>query len=117
MNALKRARAICAGCALLLALNWGLWYGVVAPSDDLGIGLAIVGMAPLILLIPGMLQGKVLPTAVLGFLSLFYLAHGFTELVANPAVRVLASASTLLALLLFLSASHSLRIQSLHRPE
>jgi uncharacterized membrane protein len=117
MSGLKQARHICAGNALLLALLWGLWYGWLAPSDTYGTGIALIGVLPLLLFTAGVVAGKVRGMAALGFISLFYLAHGLMELMANPEVRLMASASTVLSLLLFLTASHCLRIHRMQQGE
>jgi len=115
MISLRRARLSCTAISLLLAAVWGLGYGWFQPSEEYGITLAVIGALPLLCLAPGAYQGKTLATAVLGFLSLFYLAHGFTELMANPEVRLIATLTSLLALGLFLSAGHTLRVQNIHR--
>ncbi|MEA5444781.1 DUF2069 domain-containing protein [Gammaproteobacteria bacterium AB-CW1] len=112
MISLRRARMSCAISALLVSLTWGLGYSLFHPSEELGPWLAIAGSLPPLLFAVGVLQGKVLPTALLGFFALFYMAHGFTELMANPEVRGLATALSLFSLALFLTAGHSLRVQS-----
>lgn len=110
MNPQQKARTSCAIIALALAATWGIGYGVLTEAEPKQHWYALIGMLPLIFFTPGVLRGKVLPTALLGFLSLFYMAQGFTELVANPAIRGLASVLTLLSLMLFLSAGHALRL-------
>ena len=117
MSGLKQARHICSGNALLLAMLWGVWYGWLAPSDTYGIGIALIGVLPLLLFTAGVLAGMIRGMAALGFISLFYLAHGLMELMANPDVRWIASASTLLSLLLFLTSSHCLRIHRMRQAQ
>lgn len=115
MNTLKWSRTLCAGNALLLAVVWGIWYGWLAPSEAYGTAITLLGVLPLLVLALAVWGGQVTAMATTGFLSLFYLAHGFTELVANADVRWLATASSLLSLLLFLTASHSLRVHRINR--
>lgn len=110
MSAQKKAQTGCAIIALALAVAWGIGYGILAEAGSGQYWYALIGMLPLVCLAPGVLLGKILPTALLGFLSLFYMAQGFTELVANPAIRGLASVLTLLSLMLFLAAGHALRL-------
>lgn len=117
MSGLKQARHICGGNALLLALLWAVWYGWPLPSDSYGVGIALLGVLPLLLFTAGVVAGMIRGMAALGFISLFYLAHGLMELMANPDVRWMASASTLLSLLLFLTASHCLRIHRMQEAE
>lgn len=111
MSGIRGARIACTGSALLLAAVWGLGYGFLAGPEPTTAWFVVVGVAPLVLLAPGAAWGRILPTGLLGFASLFYMAHGFTELVANPDIRGLASTLSLLSLLLFLTASHALRLQ------
>lgn len=112
MTAQQKARTTCAILALALAAAWGIGYGLLAEAEPGQRWYALIGMLPLILFTPGVYLGKALPTALLGFLSLFYMAQGFTELVANPEFRGLASALTLLSLMLFLAAGHALRLRN-----
>jgi len=115
MISLQRARLTTALTALLLALVWAIGHGWLQAPEEGALLWAAIGALPLLFLAPGVLQDKTLPTAVMGFLALFYMAHGFTEAMANPEARGLATATSLLSLLLFLSAGHTLRVQSFHR--
>lgn len=108
---LKTARTMCAGAALILAALWGLWYGWLQPAEENPLMVAILGVAPLILFIPGILGGRTLATAAAGFFALLYMAHGIMELVANPEIRNLAIVFTLGSLMLFFTASYALRTQ------
>lgn len=112
MNSQEKARTSCTILALALAAAWGIGYGLLSEADAGTRWFALIGMLPPVLFAPGVYRGKVLPTALLGFLSLFYMAQGFTELVANPEDRGLASVLTLLSLMLFLSAGHALRLHN-----
>jgi len=115
MISLRRAKLTCSALALILAITWAVGYGWWHPPEEQALLWAAIGALPLLLLIPGVLQDKVLPTAVMGFLALFYMAHGFTEVMANPDLRVLSTITALLALGVFLSAGHTLRVQSVLR--
>ncbi|MCP1726167.1 putative membrane protein [Natronospira proteinivora] len=115
MISLKRAKLTCTAIAFILAATWAMGYGWWHPLAEQPLLWAAIGALPLLLLIPGVLQDKTLPTAVMGFLALFYMAHGFTEVMANPEIRVLSTLIALLALGLFLSAGHTLRVQSVLR--
>lgn len=108
---LKTARAMCAGASLILAGLWGLWYGWLAPAEENPLVVALLGAAPLVLFVPGILGGRTLATAAAGFFALLYMAHGIMEMVANPEVRNLAIVFTLGSLMLFFTASYALRLQ------
>lgn len=97
---------------LCLALGtWGaLWYAAIHPTRALPplVGAAILA-GPILLCVAGAWRGSPLALGGAGLLAIGYLAHGLMELVANPAERVAAGVSSLLALAVLVAASHALR--------
>lgn len=84
----------------LLAL-FAFWYGA-QPA------LILAGL-PLLLTLLFVAHGTRTAIACCGFLAFAYLAHGITELTANPAARLYASAELALSLCLLAASSVTLR--------
>lgn len=76
----------------LIAIQFALWQPLIA----------VVMSLPLLLIGGFIMAGSLRAHAVAGFCGLFYLIHGLTETVANPANRNWAIAETVLAILLYL---------------
>ena len=103
---------LAAAAALLLGAWDSLWYGVLFPTTAVAPPLGALLLAgPILLCIPNVGRGAPLALGCAGFLSIGYLAHGLTELVANPAERTAAGVATGLAALLMLLTIHALRVQ------
>jgi len=66
---------------------------------------------PLLLLIPGLVMGNRIAPGLTGFLSIAFLAHGVTEIIANPFVRVPAALEIFLSFLILLGVATDLRIR------
>lgn len=90
-----------------------LWYLVLHPTAP---GWALALALPALLCARPAWRGGKLATGVAGFLAIGYLAHGLTELVANPAERVAAAIAAGLALALLGAATHALRALPRTRP-
>jgi uncharacterized membrane protein len=103
------SRRLCASLSLGLALVWGLWHGWLSPPPAAILTVSLLGILPLVALMPGVLAGNRTATGLLGFLALLYLAYGLMELVANPGARPLAVLGSLLSVALLVSAGHTLR--------
>jgi len=98
--------------ALLAAAQGGwalLWYLAWHPTAP----LAAVALAlPALLCARPAWRGARLALGLCGFLAIGYLAHGLTELVANPPERIAAAIASGLALALLMTATHALRASS-----
>jgi uncharacterized membrane protein len=87
-----------------------LWPTVLAASTRFPVALILVAtVAPLLLLIRGLLAANPKSHAWAGFLSLPYFVHGTVEIYANPATRPLATAEILFSLLLFFGSALAIR--------
>jgi len=88
---------------LILNLAWHAW---LAPSVYFPVSLVVmVTAAPLLLPLPGLLQGRPRSHLWAAFLSLLYFTHGVGEAVANPEQRWLGIAEIALSLILFFAAT------------
>lgn len=87
--------------------GWALlWYLVIHPTA----WAAAAALAlPALLCVRPAWRGTRLAFGVAGFLAIGYVAHGLTEVVANPAERPAATVSTLLAAALLAAATRALR--------
>jgi hypothetical protein len=94
--------------ALAAALGgWALlWYLVLHPTAwPAALALAL----PALLCVRPAWRGAKLAFGVAGFLAIGYVAHGLTEVVANPPERTAAVVSTGLAAALLAAATRALR--------
>jgi uncharacterized membrane protein len=110
-------RAFCRGAALvayfsLLALLIA-WYGWLAPSERLprSVMLLVSGL-PLLLLVRGVIHGRIKSHALASLLSLAYLAHGIVEAYSNEIAKPLALIEIALAVCLYLSAAFYARFRA-----
>ncbi|HWP94853.1 MAG TPA: DUF2069 domain-containing protein [Gammaproteobacteria bacterium] len=100
-------RSFLIGAHALLALHLLIWYGWLAPPARLAalaIALVPLGLSLACTLRPGRL-GPVLA----GYLAFGYLAHGLTELIANPPERAFAAMELVLSALLLGASIAALR--------
>ena len=98
--------------ALQLSSYFGLiafitaWIVTLAPPETFPISLVlIVCVLPLMLPMRGVLHGRDTSANWAAYLSLLYLIHGITEMMAVPENRWLAAIEITLSLILFASAS------------
>lgn len=98
MNKAARILLFCAGLGLI-GLH-AVWYGMT--------GLFIAGL-PLAACLGIAATGRRLGLALAGFLAFAYLAHGLTELTANPAARGFAGIELALSLVLLVTSVAALR--------
>ncbi len=90
------------GALLSLLLLLVAWYGWMAPPAlSFGPLVLVLFLLPLVLPLPGMLQGR--PRAFIGasLLALIYLCHGVMEAYGSPGERWFALVEVMLSLLLF----------------
>lgn len=104
------------GTALAAALVGGwslLWYLVIHPTT----ALAAVALAlPASLCVRPAWRGVKLALGASGLLAIGYLAHGLTELLANPPERLAASISCGLAMVWLANATLALRARRARTP-
>lgn len=96
---MMRSVLLAIGAALLTLFVF--WYGA-RPA------LILAGL-PLLLTLVFVARGTRTAIACCGFLAFAYLAHGITELTANPTVRLYAIAELVLSLGLLAASSVTLR--------
>ena len=72
---------------------------------------------PLLLLAPGLVMGNRIAPGLTGFLSIAFLAHGVTEIIANPVVRIPAALEIFLAFLILIGVATDLRMRRRVRVE
>lgn len=77
------------------------WYGQLQPSIRLGMLLPALLTMPLLLPLPGMIRGKAYTYAWTSLMTLLYLTWILTELLANPAARIVTYPAFFSALMLF----------------
>lgn len=99
---MMRGILLAIGCALLAL--FASWYGM-RPA------LLFAGL-PLLLVLIFVAHGTRTSIACCGFLAFAYLAHGITELTANPAMRMHAVAELALSLCLLGASSFALRMKN-----
>lgn len=102
---MKSARLLLLVAAATLLTVFGFWYGASAP------GALLAACLPAVLILPGAWTGQKLSLGLGGFLALFYLGHGITELTANPAAGRFALLELIAALLLLAACVQLLRLR------
>ncbi|MDT8407778.1 MAG: DUF2069 domain-containing protein [Methylococcales bacterium] len=86
------------------------WPTLLAAPKQLPVALILLfAPGPLLLVLPGVLNGRRRSIAGAAYLSLFYLIHATVESYANPESRELAIAELIFALLLFSGATYYLK--------
>lgn len=100
MNVAARVRVAVLGATALLILAVLAW--ILLPAVSLGrLASAALMTLPLWIFIPALHRGERRKYAAMTLCVVPYLVLALTELVANPAARILASAILLLAFALF----------------
>lgn len=100
------SRWIALAAYLLLILLMLLWATTIAPSKHFPIAFdLIVTVLPLTISLFGMLHGRVRAHLITAYLSMLYVMHGTVEAWTFSDIRWIAVTETLLALILFVSAS------------
>lgn len=98
------------GAIAALLGGWAtLWYLALHPTAT--VAAVALALPALLCALPAW-RGAKLALGAAGFLAIGYLAHGLTELVANPAERVAAGISSGLALAWLAAATHALRARA-----
>ena len=92
-----------------------LWAGLCASLLAWGLAgypwmLCVVAVLPLLAPLPGLLRGRRLTFAWASLFTIPYLAFAVTEILANPAARLVASLSLLLVFAWFCSLVLVLRL-------
>ena len=102
MNKTSLARILALGSLAALALIVMLWVFSIEDENNRLIPF-IIGMLPLLLLLRGILYGKIKTHQAAVFVALLYLIHGSVELFEE--VTLIASAEVLASLALMGSAA------------
>ena len=111
MNRLNQTGVRNAAVALIAALIAVLLAWSLAPGiSPLRVGLAIAVTLPLIAFLPALVRDRRRGYAALTLCLVVYLVGALTELVANPAARIWAAITLLLAFALFVMAIVYLRL-------
>jgi uncharacterized membrane protein len=90
----------------LLISQFSLFFRV---QDSVGLGWAALLSLLLLLPLKGLLLDQIYTYKWVGFLALFYICIGFSELVSNPELRLYAYTTTLLGVSLFLGSIYYTR--------
>lgn len=100
----------------LKAVSLSSWAALFAAQLALawpGLGIArywpLIAAAPLLLPLPGLWRGRRYTYRWVGFVALLYFCVGIAELVANPALRVYAYATTIASIGLFFGSIYYAR--------
>ena len=98
---------------LLSLLSWLALFTAQLALAWPGLGIAlywpVLAAAPLLLPLPGLWRGRRYTYRWIGFLALGYFCIGIAELVANPALRGYAYATTIASIGLFFGSIYHAR--------
>ncbi len=101
-NLTRIGRNMSLGALLSLLLLLVAWYGWMAPPAlSFGPVVLVLFLLPLVLPLPGMMQGRPRAFITASLLALIYLAHGVMEAYGSPAERWFALVEVMLSLFLF----------------
>ncbi len=105
----RTARHAVAALVLLLCGDFVLWHAArfSAPTATL---IGALGVAPWLLLAPGLWQGQPRRHEAAALLTVPYLGYGLMEVLANPGARPFAGALVLTAFALYVALAAFLRL-------
>ena len=108
-GAARTARHAVATLVVLLCADLALWHAVrfSAPTAAL---IGALGVAPWLLLAPGLWQGQRRRHEAATLLTAPYLGYGLMEVLANPGARPFAGALVLIAFTLYVALAAFLRL-------
>ena len=108
-GAARTARHAVAALVLLLCADFAFWHALrfSAPTAAL---LCTFGVAPWLLLAPGLWQGQRPRHEAATLLTAPYLGYGLMEVLANPGARPFAGALVLIAFALYVALAAFLRL-------
>ena len=92
---------------LLCQLGLFIWLNSINLYWILGLSL------PLLFPIKGLIENRVYTYKWIGFLTLFYICVGVSELISNPELKIYALLTTLFSTLLFVSSIYYSRYLSI----
>jgi uncharacterized membrane protein len=93
----RKFQLLALSCYLGLLIWVPLWHFVLAPHPQMSPWFILtIGCLPLLLPLPGLLQGKPYTYAWANFIFVLYLGHGLTALYANPGEMLWAAVEVVL---------------------
>jgi uncharacterized membrane protein len=108
----KKLRYIALISHLSLIVWMSVWYFVLPMTADYSIAFKILFyILPLLLPLPGIVQGKPYTHAWACFIVLLYLLHGITVIYAEPSQMIYATIELILAVSMFVSCSSFARLR------
>ena len=108
-RALRTARNTVAALVALLCAEFVLWH-VLRFGPSTAALIAALGVAPWLVLAPGLWRGVQRHHDAAALLTAPYLGYGLMEVLANPGARPLAGALVLIAFALYVALAAFLRL-------